>query len=344
MRRRIYIFAVLAVFFAISLYSQQPSPKGSGTTPVSVEAALDSGKLLMGERIGLKLRVKVPSDTSRVDFPLLNQLKGKRYVSLLNDTIEIVNDYFIDTVKAGKDIYINYNLLVQSFDSGRYELPPFDLIVDGTKVQSNTVTLEVLPVKVKADDEIDKTLPEVIEAFDLLPDGLLEEESDSNVWIIWLIIGCGLILCVLVYLFFRYRKSGTILRRAKHLTPYEQAVSQLRKLEKQKLWEKGKTKEYYTKLTAILRRYLRNQFGIKTLERTSTQILEDIENDPHLKEYLQSLTEIFTLADYVKFAKENPTAEENVGVMRKTRYFIDNSRPIEEENEKVKGKEVRNDS
>ena len=297
------------------------------------EARLDSAKMLMGNLLKMKVSITAPGDSAKIDFPLIEQLQGKRYVGLLNDTIEVVNPYTVDTIKAtGGGTEFIFKFYIQAFDSGKYVLPPFQIKIDGQPVETNALNLEVLPVKVKADDKIDPfTGP--VEPFELLPEGALQDEKPENNWIIWLIIGCVVILAILIFLYIRFRQTGSILLR-KPLAPYQVAIKQLDKLQSQKLWEKGKVKTYYTRLTDIIRRYLNREFGIKTLERTTTEILNDVAENPEVEMFTQTLTRIFATADFVKFAKVNPTEEENTGSIREAREFILESRPLEKEGPK----------
>lgn len=329
--KRLYIsfIVLLGCFFSFAAQRIQPE----------VSARLDSAKLLMGELLGLRVDITAQSDTSRIDFPLISQLKGRRYIGIANDSVEITNKYRIDTLRdQGKTVF-SYKFHIQAFDSGRYEIPPLQIKVDGISLETEPLSLEVLPVKVKVDDKID-SFSDLAEPFELIPEGMLQEEKSNNGWILWLILGCLILLALLAYLFFRYRTTGHILPTRKPLPPYQQALKQLDKLQGQKLWEKGKTKEYYTRLTDILRRYIRNQFNIKTLERTSAEIISDIEKDSELDVFSSSLKEIFSTADIVKFAKVTTTAEENQKLIESAREFVIESRPIDtEDTPKEKGGE-----
>lgn len=319
--KRIFIILFTAIGLATGASAQNIAPRA--------EARLDSAKLLMGNLLRMQVKVIASSDSSRIEFPLLEQLHGKRYVGLVNDTIEVINPFTIDTIKGNQGVEFNYKFYIQAFDSGNYVLPPFQIKVDGQPIETNAMNLEVLPVKVKADDKIDD-FSDTVDPFELVPEDALENEHSSKSWIIWLILGCVALIILLVYLFMRYRKTGSLLIR-KPMAPYQIALKQLDKLQSQKLWEKGKVKTYYTRLFDIIRRYLNRQYGIKTLERTTSEILADVADNPELEMFTPSLERIFAAANFVKFAKVNPAGEENEAVMRDTRQFILESRPIEKD-------------
>ncbi len=43
----------------------------------------------------------------------------------------------------------------------------------------------------------------------------------------------------------------------------------------EKVWQKGRSKEYYTELTDTLRTYIQDRFGFNAMEMTSSEIIED---------------------------------------------------------------------
>lgn len=292
-------------------------------------ATLENNELLMGKTLKLTLSVPIPNDTVQVQFPMLQmaEMEKKKYVPLLNDTIELLTAHNKSKgVKDGKT-WVNYDMKIQAFDSGRYELPPFEFIVGKEKVTSNRLTVNVLPVKVKADEKID-AFSDIAEPFDINPDPEALEEESSILW--WLIGAAVLLLALIAFLYLRYRKTGSILLLSKPVPPYAQALNKLRKLQQQNLPQKGKTKEYYTRLTDILRSYLNRQFGIKTFEKTSNEILWQVGLDEDLKRYEGILKSIFETADFVKFAKVNPSVVENGRCMTDAERFVEASHPIED--------------
>lgn len=296
---------------------------------------LEGDELLMGNTMKLRIEVPVPSDTSKVSFPLINEAAKERrkYVPLLNDSVELLTSYRRALETEGEKLIMRFDLTVQAFDSGRYELPPFEFIVDGKSVTTNSVILNVLPVKAKSDDKIDD-FTSVAAPFEVNPQ-LEEELNQGKNLFIWYIIAVILLLAIVGGCLYLYRKRSTIFPFAKPVPIYKQALDRLDKLEGKRLPDKGKTKEYYTRLADILRFYMNRQFGIKTFEKTSTEILYQIEREEYLNEYVKLLKSIFDTSDYVKFAKASPTVEENQRCLKDTRKFIEISHPTDQNKEGV---------
>ena len=85
------------------------------------------------------------------------------------------------------------------------------------------------------------------------------------------------------------------------------AFRELEKLRNEKLWQKGETKKYYTRLTEIIRQYLENRFKVYSLELTTSETLEALVKSGFRKdESYNTLKSVLTAADLVKFAKYKP--------------------------------------
>ena len=68
-------------------------------------------------------------------------------------------------------------------------------------------------------------------------------------------------------------------------------------------------KEYYTKLTDTLRRYIEERYGFSAMEMTSTEIIERLMQTD--QQSLDELRQLFMTADLVKFAKYSTMINEN---------------------------------
>lgn len=311
---------------------------------MNVQASIEPETLLMGNVAALKVTVDVPGEKEKVRFPLLETLKGNRFVPIAEDKVELLPEYTVDTLVDGVGRKIRYNLSVQAFDSGKYVIPKFELLVGSDTLRSNALTLNVIPVKVKADDKLD-AFSDPMAPFEVKFKDNADETGDkikNHLRDFWWIYLLGIALaCICFYLYQRYKETGSILP-VKHITPYESAMKRLANLKKKALWQNGKTKEYYSRLVDILRFYLRDQFGINAMEMTSRQILKAIYANTDLKNHAEDLKPVLDTADFVKFAKENPLADVNEDVFRRVSSFIEETHPVEEPENK--GKEARNDA
>ena len=84
-------------------------------------------------------------------------------------------------------------------------------------------------------------------------------------------------------------------------------------------------KTYYTRLTDTLRQYIRDRFGFNAMEMTSREIIERLQIAGDSK-MLDELTELFTTADLVKFAKYSTLINENDLNLVNAVNFIDSTK------------------
>lgn len=304
----------------------------SAATP-SVKARLDSTNILMGKLT--TLRLEVTQDKGKPGaFPLFAGRNGDSgYVGVCGDSVELRTSYSRDTVELGSGrIQINYAVPVQSFDSGFYQLPQFVYVSGNDTARSNIVSLKVIPVAVSADAKISDYAgvvePEGKSIFDSLPDWLYDY------W--WLILILILSIAGIIWGYRRYKEKGFILPKKPEPLPYDVAIKELNKLKSLSLWENGEEKEYFTRLTDILRIYLDKRFGINAIEMTTPQILEKLNENVSIRDKKDYIRRILDTADFVKFAKVRPLAADNIAAFDSALRFVEETKPTPEEIEAYK--------
>jgi hypothetical protein len=129
-----------------------------------------------------------------------------------------------------------------------------------------------------------------------------------------------LIIGIAIYLFRRKKRKDAA---EKQLPPYEEAIVALKTLDNSQLLTENKSKEYYSNLTEIVKRYLDREVDESALESTSDELItrlmmhKDAGNFDFDLETIRKLDLIFKRADLVKFAKMNQQSEQ-AEVDRKT--------------------------
>lgn len=227
---------------------------------------------------------------------------------------------------------------IQAFDSGLYSLPKVALLVGQDTVLSPTVALKVDPV------ELDSTLivlDEQEQPSDLtvhpLTDVLnIEHKMVDYVpdWIIqwgWWVLLALVLISAGIYVYMHWIRHGRIplIPQKKPVPPYDKAIQELTQLKEQQLWQRGSEKEYYTRLTDILREYLQGRFGINAMEMTSGQIMQALRSCAEAESSLGAMDELLKLSDFVKFAKARPLADDNERAYSDAFNFVETTRPVE---------------
>lgn len=287
-------------------------------SPTQLTVTLDSAYILMGKQTPLHINLVQDAD---VQGYFINQ------GDTLTREVEIASRGKADTVDIGSGRReIRQTLMLQAFDSGLYTLPPLVYVAGNDTVRSNNLALKVLPVPVDTLTTVHDyagTIEGGWKLWDFLPDAVVDY------W--WILIILAIIaLAIAGVIVWRKRHRITeILPKKKPIPPYELAMMQLEKLKNSKLCENGQEKEYYTRLTEILRSYLDARFGINAMEMTSPQIMAHINANEAIRPSASLMKSILEMADFVKFAKARPLPDDNVRAFNQATQFVEATRPEE---------------
>jgi len=101
-------------------------------------------------------------------------------------------------------------------------------------------------------------------------------------------------------------------------------------------------KEYYTRLTDIIRIYIEERFNVPAMEQTTFEILSDFRENKTLLDdnSYKGLKDILELADLVKFAKLTPLPDDNHLSLNSAYLFVQHTK-IEETIEPDKTEEEK---
>jgi hypothetical protein len=280
-----------------------------------IEVRLDTADILIGEQTTLHLTIT--TDTDRPVYwplPADNLMPGVEILSLSQP----------DSTVVDHKLTIKQDILVTSFDSMLYLLPPFR-VIDGTDtLYSNQVALKVSTLPVDTDH------PE--EFFDI-----------KDVWkppfvladyypLIFGIVIALIVLFLIWYVVKRLRNNRSLMpfkRVEPPLPPHDEAIRELDKIKGRKLCQQGRYKEYHTQITDALRHYLFRRYLFNAMEMTSHEILDAWQEKNNDRTARDMLRQILQLADFVKFAKLHPLPDENDLSLSNAYRFVDQTKPEE---------------
>lgn len=299
---------------------------GLSAQDVTVKAKLDTAEFLIGDQVGLELEVKQPIKEF-VGIPIFDQELTKQ--------IEILDQSENDTTLLETGHYIiKKRILITAFDSGYYALPPIPFLYYTDTLRSEQILFKVNSLPVDTAQAIkDIKMPysaplSFAEVFPWAGGGL----------------GLALIIFILIYIIRKIRRKEPIIKRFKPREPaHVIALRELEKLKEEKLWQHDRIKDYYTVLTDILRMYLWNRYSIRTLERTSEEILQSLKvSDFNDEDAYIELKNIFYISDLVKFAKYKPIVDDHEKCLTGAYKFVDRTKLIVIEKDEVKESDSSN--
>lgn len=243
----------------------------------------------------------------------------------IEKNFEIVG-YKQDTIKDK----IQLELKLMAFDSGVYHIPSYTFLQDGKTYTSASQDVKVSRVKVNM---LQKPM------YDIKPIKQVQLTTNDYFnkyrWILWGFLGTVLFILLGFLIYFIVKNFKKPKKEKQLLPPGEEALLALKSLNQTQSW-KNDSKQYYSDLTDILRRYFERKLKFDALESTSDEILEEIK--PHLvEEEFQRLKSLLYDADLVKFAKLTP--QENQSEIHLASSF-DLIQSIEERKTEAKIEEV----
>ena len=265
-----------------------------------LSATVSRDTILIGDQVEWKSRIKVPKGMSvKIDSMSGYVVPG----------VELIGDFKVDTVVRKKDFsMVETRAVVTSFDSGSYVLPPLVVYFcrDGQGV--DTMRLPEVPLEVTT-VPIDTT---TYQMYDIRPQ--FRYPVTFKELVPWILLLAALVAVVVLTVHFalKRKKTGMVFGKPDPKDPpHIVALRSLDRIRGEKLWQKGNQKQYYTEITDTLRVYIEQRFGIKTIERTSNEILVDLSVKDLAPSDYEALKDLFGTADLVKFAKYSATEAEN---------------------------------
>jgi hypothetical protein len=296
------VISVVALLFTLCVASAQ-----------SVKATIDPIEMMIGEQAVVTLTVEGEGDL-KVEWP---QLQARQ---MLVPGVEILSTQHPTSQTM--------TIVLTSFDGKLYPLPPFKVKVNGKERQTSELALKVVEV------EVDTT--QLNKFFG--PKDVQDNPFQWNDWApaFWFSVLVLVLIALCYYLYLRLRDNKPVIARikiVKRLLPHQKAMKEIEQIKADKMVNSENQKEYYTKLTDTLRKYIEERYGFSAMEMTSTEIIERLTSTGD-QQSLDELRQLFLTADLVKFAKYSTLINENDANLVNAIDFINQTKqenqPVEE--------------
>ena len=278
---------IIIIFFtclSIPIFSQQE--------PV-LSSLVDTTSIKIGEKINYEIKIKTDA----------NSILQFEENQLLN-SFEIIEEFKIDTFKKNGEINFIKKFSITCFEPGSLYLRSPKILVDDVLYYSDSILIDVLNIKV---DTISKKFFDIKNITEL-------QKNDKGWWEKYFLAGF-----ILTLIFIGYKLSEKIvkskLEKEKAQPPIEKAITALKLLEAKDLKEQLDYKQYYSKLTEIVKNYFEEDISMDALESTTDELIDKLEllkDAGKLSlniETIQNFKSVLRTADLVKFAKSNPGIE-----------------------------------
>ena len=289
---------------------------------VSVEAEIDYIQIFVGQQAHVTLSATA-KENAKVEFPQWKPTEeitpGVEVLACQEAGDRSQDNGFV----TRKMVYT-----MTSFDDTLYYLPPMTVKIDGKPYQSKSLALKVLTI------EVDTLHAEQFFG----PKDVQDNPFQWSDWSLpfWASVLMLVLMAIGYYLYLRLRDNKPIIshiRIVKRLLPHQKAMKEIEQIKADKMVTSENSKEYYTKLTDTLRKYIEERYGFSAMEMTSSEIIDRLMSTQDQKA-LDELRQLFTTADLVKFAKYSTLINENDANLVNAIEFINQTKlenmPVEE--------------
>lgn len=278
---------------------------------VVARVTVDSTSALIGQPVRMVLQLSQPKSLS-VNWPLIIDSLG---------AIEIWKYEQVDTLDVDDESVLlrSQVLYLTSYDSGVFTIPSIDFKYTSGKGVGELVastdplqiTFNVVPVDTTQDIRDIRNVEAAPFDYSIILYGL---------------IAFHVILLIVALLVWAFRKKSSVEKPVEEfkilVSPHIEALEALVNLEEERVWQEGRVKEYYTRLTDIMRVYIERRWGFRTLELTSDEILSHAAISGINNISKQELDRILRLSDLVKFARWQAIPSENEWAMQLAQKFV----------------------
>ena len=326
--RSIILLSVSAVLFSCGGTAQEETPVKEGPAKAFLVPDSPSDSILIGDRVRYGAEIyDLPAGTF-VEMPLQEPMKEFR------DSVLALSPWTSDTLRVNPDgsADLRETIVLTAFDKGDFVLPAIEAVTIRPDGGVDTLRLEslILPVR---DPYLDPAVfgAEVAEGtrdtngYGIKPPvdyDVDTGEGRSLLWYVLLIVLLALLCAAAAFFGYRYTARRKEAGRTP-LSPREEAMKALDSYDDRAYWAPEKQKALYSGVTGALKKYMKRTYGFDAPEMTSDEVLVSLSANGVARNLIDSLKELFTVADFVKFARHKASDVENASLVPSARAFVE---------------------
>ena len=294
--------------------SAEPVSRTAERGPVKMTVSVNSSEITFAERLRLAVEVEAEQGID-VQMPRLNR-QGVNYA------ICDYRDY--PTQLVGRNLVRRAEYTLDVFLTGEFTIPALaaeyaDRRTGTDPAGKETVMIDDLTVTIRSllDDEADRAAFRDIKGPVALP--------TEPTWPRWAVGGIAAATIVTVLVVRASRRDAKPAEEAA-LSPHAWARNQLQRLADEELVGRGLVRQFYFRLSMVVRQYVKRRFELTAPEWTTSEFAVQVRHSPNLpSEYTAVLMDFLQACDLVKFARQAPPAEEIEAAFSFACDFVDRS-------------------
>jgi len=272
---------------------------------VRVSASVNPTRMTIGDRILYTLTVTAPEGIEIARPSVPGEAGGFRIMPL--------------GLRQGKGT-ISYLYDLRMYETGEKLIPAPVVVVKNRDGRTASLSPGTIPIVVESVLSADSR-----DIRDIKPP--LELGYIPMRLFVWVLIGAALVAGAAILFLRRMRERKVAAPPL--LPPHLAAYAELDRLLAMNLISQGRVKEYYIRLSDIVRRYIEGRFGLKAPDRTTEEFLAEAGASGLLDARARTLVgDFLEQCDMVKFAQYGPTGDEITGAHAAAKRFVDETAPV----------------
>jgi hypothetical protein len=280
--------------------------------PVKLFVRVWPSKPRLSDLVEMDVRVEAQPDV---------EIKPPAFGQAVGDFL--VRDYSERPPDGGKPTHRRFHYQLEPVHAGKHLIRSVSIEFTDKRPTSERrgepTLVETNPLELDVTSELGDKAPSLADLEPILP----PQPVPRNLAIGWVVaLGIGLVLTIALVVGLRRRRRRVPEPRRK--TPQEIAHAALARLLAENLPGQGLVKEFYLRLTGIVRQYVEDTTGIRAPEQTTEEFLRDMRSRAAFPpERSARLAEFLEAADLVKYAGQQPEDGQIEQAIARAREFVD---------------------
>lgn len=274
----------------------------------NMQTYIDKKDILIGEQFQCNLKLTYPAN------------KFHFFGWETSDSLqhfEIIKKSDTDSSTKNNQTVIAQTITYTSFDSGKWTLP---LLIARLGIANSDSAIGLYSDSLTIN--VSYAVPDSTNQLrDIKP--IMQVSDTDNFW--YYLVAGAILLLLLVWVLWRYftRKKPETPMPVTTLSPYEEAMQALNKLDPTNVHSAKELKQYHVQLAAIFKKYISYKTGKSTLHYTTDDVLLEMQYAHIPKVNMANLAAALRCGDAVKFARFSATVPENENCKVLIKEFID---------------------
>lgn len=281
-------------------------------SPLDLKAEVDKDNITIGDRIKYEITVEYDEGVTVGPMAIAENLGEFE-----------IKDYHIEEPKKTKDKrwISKTDYIITAFTTGDFTIQPVRVkykTPDGNEKEASSVEIKI---------KVESVKPGPLDKDDIRGLKGPAEIKGRFPWISFIASVLFIILGAGIFIYFNNKKRVRETPIIPQRPPEDIAVEELKALLDMRLPEKGMIKEYYIKVSDIIRKYIEARFRIVVLDRTTWELYQEMRSRRIERKYVEKIRDFLEDCDMVKFAKYIPVQKEIEEAYAKAKEIVEITTP-----------------